>query len=271
MRSLSILASLFWVFSTSVYSATPWPCVEEKGAIVKATAATNFYLKPGQCLVSPQRKWMVTMQATDGNFVQSRLVNDIAKEAVWHTKTGGNRGAGLLVQQDGHFVVYKPGGITFPNGGPAGTPNMKLYESNKPEKTYADYSLYMQDDGNLVLYKETGRNPGKKFASWDHYKKPLPPPAPKPGRENDGWMEISWKECISTVFQPPDKIKIVNKCGYQIKLAFSDRCNGHELLTTIWAVVDGNGTLLINASTDSCQVLGGNTHERYIVKAWRKK
>ena len=51
------------------------PCTKEIGEVVpdvgtyvNATADTNYFIKPGECLVSPNKQYMAVLQP-DGNFV----------------------------------------------------------------------------------------------------------------------------------------------------------------------------------------------------------
>ncbi|TYC60927.1 hypothetical protein ETQ85_05935 [Zoogloea oleivorans] len=175
MRSIISLL-LFSCFVSQASAKPPAPCTEEigtvipgQGTFVAATATRNFYLKPGQCLTSPNRKWTAVLQATDGNFVLYAIESDIVKSANWSTRTAGNPGAGLLVQQDGHFVVYQNGGIVISAEGVNGDPQKAIYQSNPSVKPYANYFLDMQDDGNLVLY--IGSDPknisGYTFSAWN--------------------------------------------------------------------------------------------------------
>ena len=122
---LLLLASIFML--SNVQAAPPYPCNQEVGNIeinelgkvdipfegtsIVATPQAYYFLRPGQCLVSPNRERMAVMQSSDGNFVVYYLPAS-ENHSLWSTKTGGHPGAGLLVQQDGHFVIYDNGGIT---------------------------------------------------------------------------------------------------------------------------------------------------------------
>lgn len=170
-------------FASSLQAAPPDPCLEETGTVVNksgtfisATATTNHYLKPGQCLVSANRKYMAVMQASDGNLVTYQFKEDGSKQALWSTRTGGNPDAGVLVQQDGHFVVYRRNGIAD-GAQPQGNPASAVWVSNPAKSPFADYILHMQDDGNLVLYPGTHPfNVGKYlFSSKDQSQQSRPP------------------------------------------------------------------------------------------------
>lgn len=175
MRSITSLL-LLSCFVSQASAKPPAPCSEEVGTVVPgqgtfiaATATKNSFLKPGQCLTSPNRKWTAVLQASDGNFVLYSVENDNVKSAQWSSRTAGNPGAGLLVQQDGHFVLYRAGGIAASPETVHGDPQKAIYQSNPPIQPHANYFLDMQDDGNLVLY--IGSHPtkasGHKFSARD--------------------------------------------------------------------------------------------------------
>lgn len=177
--TISLLAISF--YAASAIAAPPVPCKEEVGVkragfgtYVQATATSNYYLKPGECLISANEKFMAVLQADDGNFVVYPLPGQSKKNAKWQSRTSGSPGAGLLVQQDGHAVIYRAGDIvTSADGNWNGKPNSKApWVSNKASTPYDSYFLAMQDDGNLVLYR--GSDPdnarGFVFNSFDDSK-----------------------------------------------------------------------------------------------------
>lgn len=122
---------------------------------VQARSTSNFFLKHGQCLVSPNRAFAAVMQA-DGEFVVYRTANPVAGKHIWAASTVGNPGAGLLVKQDGNIAIYTADGIDIDiNGIPSGDEEKVKFQSNPGTRPFSDYYLAMQDDGNVVLYKGT--------------------------------------------------------------------------------------------------------------------
>ncbi len=97
----------------------------------------------------------------DGNFV----LYGHHSNALWNSVTEGHAGASLAVQEDGNMVVYAPGpkavwasNTVFPMPPPApsgcGTiqPGQGLTAGETFSSCGGEYTLAMQDDGNLVLY-----------------------------------------------------------------------------------------------------------------------
>lgn len=137
-------------------------------------------LKSGQSISSLTGQYVLTMQ-TDGNLVQRYRSSN---RVLWSTKTAGNAGAVLKVQQDGNVVIVKTDGTPAWSSGTAGTFSTYLLQGTsarlvvrhsggekelapantvlRPGETlYADeyirsadnrYRLKMQSDGNLVHY-----------------------------------------------------------------------------------------------------------------------
>ncbi|GIF18205.1 hypothetical protein BJ973_008832 [Actinoplanes tereljensis] len=138
-------------------------------------------LYPGQDLQSSNGHYRLIMQ-TDGNFV---LYLD--KKAVWWTDTSGRPGSSVVMQGDGNLVVYDADRaavwasdtsgtaadrlVLYDNGDlilldPAGQIVKQLYDSGQDvlwanrwlHETYGmqagngRFKLYMQSDGNFVLY-----------------------------------------------------------------------------------------------------------------------
>lgn len=91
----------------------------------------------------------------DGNFV----CYDNNGVAYWATGTWGNPGAFVLLQTDGDLVVYKQNGtilwssttVLFPTA--QLNPGQQLNRNDKLDAANGLTSLIMQDDGNLVLYR----------------------------------------------------------------------------------------------------------------------
>lgn len=121
---------------------------------LNATATSNAILAPGQCLVSPNKKTLAVMQG-DGNLVvYPANPLGIAGPAMWDTKTYGNPGAHLELQQDGNLVIY-------------GTRHDVKWNSCTVQPQFGNFFLQLQDDTNLVAYAGTGpTNPGGAVWSW---------------------------------------------------------------------------------------------------------
>lgn len=100
-----------------------------KGWILSGTT----FLYPYDYMVSPDGRYVARMQ-NDGNFVLYKPGNI----AVWATgtNTGPNAGATARMQSDGNFVLYKPG-------------NTAIWKTNT---TFANSTLELQNDCNLVVY-----------------------------------------------------------------------------------------------------------------------
>lgn len=124
------------------------------GTYVQTTATSNFHIKPGDCLVSPNRNFIVFMSAETGDFALYRTSN--FSKNLFHTNTkAASPGAGVLVQQDGHIVVYKAGGIESKNGDTIGKPEYAMWQSNKEATPFQPYFLIMEDAGVVSLYRGT--------------------------------------------------------------------------------------------------------------------
>ncbi len=100
----------------------------------RLTAGERLYAN--QYLVSRNGQYVLRMQG-DGNLV----IYAPGNVPVWAT---GTRGAAFLGNQgDGNLVVYT-----------TATPHAPLWASNTAGNGFS--TLVMQDDGNLVLYRDTG-------------------------------------------------------------------------------------------------------------------
>jgi hypothetical protein len=109
------------------------------GNLVPAAAAAGSFrlspgetLNPGQELVSQTGGYTAVMQQ-DGNFVEYAP----GGTAMWATNTSGRSGSVLQMQGDGNLVVYAPGHVAAWASGTNGHPG-------------AD--LELQGDSNLVIY-----------------------------------------------------------------------------------------------------------------------
>ena len=136
---------------------TVFPTGPIVGTYVLAKSDSNFFLRPGECLISPNRQFMAVLQAEDGNFVVYPTSSIFPQSSLWDSKTFGNPKAGLLVQQDGHVVIYKEGGIIQGGDGKfQAYPGQAIFQSNSASTPFADYFLILKDDSNLELYRGTG-------------------------------------------------------------------------------------------------------------------
>jgi hypothetical protein len=148
------------------------PCTKEIGEVVpdvgtyvKATADTNYFIKPGECLISPNKQHMAVLQP-DGNFVVYEIHHIDSKSDLWNSGTRDNRKAGLLVQPDGRFVIYKKNGIKQGADGKFNGNLSRAIFVSTVRSAPSDYYLAIKNDGNLVLYR--GTPPGVKMVPvWD--------------------------------------------------------------------------------------------------------
>lgn len=98
---------------------------------------------------------------SDGNFVLYGRTSN----AIWSSNTGGHGGAALAVQSDGNLVVYQGatalwntgtsvmGAPAKPGGCGAALPGEGLAAGESLSSCDGRFTLAMQSDGNLVLYK----------------------------------------------------------------------------------------------------------------------
>lgn len=100
----------------------------------------------------------VVMQS-DGNLV----LYSSSKVAIWNSGTPGRGASTLKVQEDGNLVIYNAQGYTWASvtAYPTShlnfpTNNMQnegvMYKGQMSQSSDRGYSLYLQTDGNLVLY-----------------------------------------------------------------------------------------------------------------------
>ena len=129
--------------------------IPANGAFVQATKDSNFLIKPGECLVSPNRAFALVAQS-DGEFVLYRSSNPTAGNHIWAAGTTGNENAGVILQNDGKFVIYKKDGIVASGAtGGNGTPSTMLFQRPENSSGVGSYYLTIQDDGNAVIYRGT--------------------------------------------------------------------------------------------------------------------
>ena len=120
-----------------------------------ATLFSGQSLPPGQSLQSDNLWFTLTMQS-DGNVV---LYNTQSKP-LWATHTGPGQftPSGLIMQTDGNLVLYDT----------SGQPHWESNTSGNPGAF-----LNVQDDGNLVVYREGSTTQTANNALWDAG---VPPP-----------------------------------------------------------------------------------------------
>ena len=106
---------------------------------IECTAADNNYLRSSQCLTSPNFNYRAIMQC-DGNFVIYNR-KDGKDIAIWDTKSAGNGGAFLAVQQDGNLVLYN-------------SARKSLWSSGTNLRPFADYKLSLNNSGVLTLTRK---------------------------------------------------------------------------------------------------------------------
>lgn len=122
------------------------------GEMKPASAAANQnylgngeVLHAGEALISPNGLYSLEMQH-DANLV----IYGPGRSFVWASNTGGHGDGAVLVNQgDNNLVLIDNRGVP-------------LWESYTNEPNPANYyksTLWMQDDGNLVLYFNYNRNP----------------------------------------------------------------------------------------------------------------
>jgi len=105
----------------------------------------------------------LTLQA-DGNLV----LYTAAGTPVWHTQTSGSDASSLKLQTDGNLVLYNPSNVALWNSNTHHAPdglatttrimpaNGQMYIGQRLETAKRDRYLLFQNDGNLVLYSDTG-------------------------------------------------------------------------------------------------------------------
>jgi hypothetical protein len=100
-------------------------------------------LRPGETLSSPTGEYTLVYQ-NDGNLVLYRSADGFA---VWDTKTTGKATGFVLMQWDGNFVVYGPGGdeAWWASGSNSCGSAVVVQDDGS-------LAVVVQDDGNLVLY-----------------------------------------------------------------------------------------------------------------------
>jgi hypothetical protein len=176
----------------AVYLGQPSAGAANGGSVLRP----GEILDPGQRLVSPNRWFTLRMQG-DGNLVLeaggtvlfatgtsgwpgARLQNQSddgnivllapGDRPLWDTETFGNPGTVLQLQDDGNLVAVAPNGravfstntIVNPGGPSAnGKSRMLPGEVLKADQRLVSpnrrYTLVMQGDGNLVLYRDGSR------------------------------------------------------------------------------------------------------------------
>jgi hypothetical protein len=97
----------------------------------------------------------------DGNFV----LYTSGGEPVWASRTGGNAGSNIKLQTDGNLVVYNGTAALWATGTTANqfgdylSAGDELHPEQELRSPNFQYSLKMQGDGNLVLYRVRDAHP----------------------------------------------------------------------------------------------------------------
>lgn len=103
----------------------------------------NVDLLGGDVVTSPNGKYMLTLQSSDGNLVVYR---NEGMKPLWASHAYG--GTAAVVQADGNFVVYA---THF-------TPPLALWSSNTGARPVSsDVLLWLRDDGSLALTYNGGQ------------------------------------------------------------------------------------------------------------------
>jgi len=115
---------------------------------------------------------LVVMQA-DGNLVL--YSKDMV--AIWNSGTAGKGASTLNVQADGNLVLYGPQGYTWASGTAYATSHLNFANGTLPaegllrsgqtlQSADRKYTVYLQGDGNLVLYSNSSAGMKAVWASW---------------------------------------------------------------------------------------------------------
>ncbi|MFK8059495.1 MAG: RICIN domain-containing protein [Polaribacter sp.] len=108
-------------------------------------------LSAGQKLVSANGKFMLLMQATDGNLCVYNSVNGRQGRFVWGSMKYGFKNARLEMQTDGNLVVYDASNKARWSSNTHPYNDAKFRNpKNKPVK------LTLENDGKLKLYTKSG-------------------------------------------------------------------------------------------------------------------
>jgi len=94
-------------------------------------------LQSGSLLASPNGRYLLVMQ-TDGN-----LVLYAQGQALWASNTHHHAGAFATMQTDGNFVIYQG--------------HRAIWSSNSRHGASGSYVLFVQNDGNIVVYSPANR------------------------------------------------------------------------------------------------------------------
>ena len=131
-----------WTSSGTVPGVTPGPVDQNRfngtspASLAERVRPTSLSapatLEGGDSLTSPEQQYRLVMQ-TDGNLVEYGN-----GRALWSTRTAGNPGATLDVQDDGNVVLYSA--------------DRTALWSSYTYWAQAAARLTVQDDGNVVIY-----------------------------------------------------------------------------------------------------------------------
>lgn len=116
-------------------------------------------LRPGEALLSPNKRYLLTLQEDDGNLVLYHLPTndgtrlDDRSQPLWASGTKKDRNDAAFTRDldmqapDGHLVLYGRNGSAVWGSGKFGSDNANSYAA-------------LQNDGNLVVYRPNG------YSSW---------------------------------------------------------------------------------------------------------
>lgn len=119
-----------------------------RSSMLAATPNKNAFLKQGEYLVSPNKKYFLLMQ-DDGNLVLYPGSGPENKgAAIWNTGTSAAPGTEsyMAIQDDGNLVIYR---------GKPGDYNNHPYDS-KTYRERGNYFVAVHDDGKVVIGKGSG-------------------------------------------------------------------------------------------------------------------
>ena len=110
----------------------------------------NDFLKQDYCLKSPAGGYYAIMQK-DGNFVVYKGNVFTVENAQWSTHTEGKKGTSIQLHVGGILNMWDEDTKTL------------VWHSTPNKIGVGPYKLYMQDDGNLVIYDKNG------LATWHRF------------------------------------------------------------------------------------------------------
>ena len=103
-------------------------------------------LEPGDALRSPNERFVMRMQADDGNLVVYDETRPDGDQDIWEAGTHGNPGAYAVMQPDGNFLIYR--------SGPPSNAADGVYETQTSGNPGA--TLTLKDSGDFVVTSADG-------------------------------------------------------------------------------------------------------------------